>query len=135
MGATGGGFHGYRELAPLSSPRQPMRLPFSNPSPPQITPMELAMLQNPTYDLEVYDGTASDDYPEAFTQLPFKTRMFIVVVAPGGYLDMELSFDGIHTTGTRTFRRHYRIIEAIQAFRVRNTLPGLLTWWQLTAMV
>jgi hypothetical protein len=134
MGAvTGGSFYGYREEDIGEPLRQRLRPMAGVPPPPQLTPIEVERLSFPTYLYAVFSGEAPDDYPDDWIQVGFMTRMVVITVA-NAPLDIMVTYDGTTVMQEEVLREGHRDVKAIQGFRVRNTLPGWISWYQIVCL-
>ena len=135
MGAiTGGSFYGYREQALAEPLRRPLRPQAGISPPPQLSVVEVERLSYPTYRYAVFSGDAPDEYPEDLIQVGFMSRMVLITLS-NAPIDIQVSYDGTTIIAEEVLRKSHRDVKAIQAFRVRNVLPGWVAWYQLVAML
>jgi len=133
MGAAGGTFFGYREQA-VASPRPPRLRPQGSVSAMKLSPLIIAGLAVPGYDYFTHAGDALDDYPSAWTALPWSCRMATWTIR-GGFLEVQLSYDGVVVGDQRELRFSTTTLDSFVAYRVREFLPGTDTWYQLLAII
>jgi len=127
-----GSFFGYREFA-SGYTRTPRLRPKQTPAPIKLSISMVEHLGVSGFDYRTFAGDAPAEFGN-WIPLPWNCRMAKWTLR-GGPLDVQFSFDGETVGDQRLLRTSTTTLDSFIAFRVRVTVPGFLTWYQLVAIL